>query len=280
MNELNQLFDLISHTLRAVLQFFFGFAHDYTLAIILLTIVVKAVLHPLTRTQLKSMKGMQMVAPHVAALRHKYKDDPRTLNQEIMKLYRAHNLNPMMGCLPMLVQMPVFIALWRLLYNAQGLFGTAAVFGISWMRLDEVPKLTTMLSGVAAGHPERLLLLVFPVLVGGTMWIQQRLTVTDPQQARMFVLMPIMMGYFATIYPIGVSIYLIVSTAVYIGEYLWVVGKPHPMIAAPPKSQLPPRAQADQNSAAAAGGDRQLPAGQNRQQPVQTSKGKKGAKRR
>lgn len=279
MNELNQLFDLISHTLRAVLQFFYGFAHDYTLAIILLTIVVKAVLHPLTRTQLKSMKGMQMVAPHVEALRRKYKEDPRTLNQEIMKLYRAHNLNPMMGCLPMLVQMPVFIALWRLLYT-KGLFGTAAVLGIAWMRLDEVPTLATMLSGAAAGHPERLVLLVFPILVGGTMWIQQRLTVTDPQQARMFVLMPIMMGYFATIYPIGVSIYMIVSTAAYIGEYRWVVGKPHPMIAAPPKSQLPPRVQADQDNAAAAGGDRQLPAGQNRQQPVQMSKGKKGAKRR
>jgi YidC/Oxa1 family membrane protein insertase len=278
VNELNRLFDLISHTLRAVLQFFYGFAHDYTLAIILLTIVVKAVLHPLTRTQLKSMKGMQMVAPHVEALRRKYKDDPRTLNQEIMKLYRAHNLNPMMGCLPMLVQMPVFIALWRLLYT-KGLFGTATVFAIPWMRLDEVPTLATMLSGAASGHPERLLLLVYPILVGGTMWIQQRLTVTDPQQARMFVLMPIMMGYFATIYPIGVSIYMIVSTSVYIAEYRWVVGKPHPMIAAPPKSQLPLRGQADPGADAAAGGDRQLP-GQNRPQPVQAARGKKGAKRR
>jgi YidC/Oxa1 family membrane protein insertase len=279
VNELNQLFDLISHTLRSVLQFFFGFTHDYTLAIILLTIVVKAVLHPLTRTQLKSMKGMQMVAPHVEALRRKYKEDPRTLNQEIMKLYRAHNLNPMMGCLPMLVQMPVFIALWRLLYT-KGLFGTATVLGISWMRLDEVPTLAMMLSGVAAGHPERLLLLVFPILVGATMWFQQRLTITDPQQARMFVLMPIMMGYFATIYPIGVSIYMIVSTAVYIGEYRWVVGRPHPMISAPPKSQLPSRAQGEQDDAPAADANRQLPAGQNRHPPAQTSKGKKGAKRR
>jgi YidC/Oxa1 family membrane protein insertase len=279
VNELNQLFDLISHTLRSVLQFFYGFTHDYTLAIILLTIVVKAVLHPLTRTQLKSMKGMQMVAPHVEALRRKYKEDPRTLNQEIMKLYRAHNLNPMMGCLPMLVQMPVFIALWRLLYT-KGLFGTATVLGLSWMRLDEVPTLATILSGVSSGHPERLLLLIFPILVGATMWFQQRLTITDPQQARMFVLMPIMMGYFATIYPIGVSIYMIVSTAVYIAEYRWVVGRPHPMISAPPKSQLPLRPLGEQEDAPAAGANRQLPAGQNRQPPAQTSKGKKGAKRR
>ncbi len=165
MSELNKLFDVISSALRSILQFFFGFTHDYTLAIVLLTVVVKAVLHPLTRTQLKSMKGMQMVAPHVEALRRKYKEDPRTLNQEIMKLYRAHNLNPMMGCLPMLVQMPVFIALWRLLYT-QGLFGNATVFGIPWMRLDKVPTLQTMFAGVAAGHAEQILLLVFPILVG------------------------------------------------------------------------------------------------------------------
>jgi YidC/Oxa1 family membrane protein insertase len=278
VHELDVLFEAISQTLRAVLQFFFGFTHDYTLAIVLLTVVVKAVLHPLTRTQLKSMKGMQMVAPHVEALRRKYKEDPRMLNQEIMKLYRAHNLNPMMGCLPMLVQMPVFIALWRLLYT-KGLFGTATVFGIAWMRLDYVPNLATMFSQVAAGHPEWLLLLVFPILVGATMWFQQRLTITDPQQARMFVLMPIMMGYFATIYPIGVSIYMIVSTAVYVGEYLWVVGRPHPMISAPPKSQLPlPRP--DQDAASPAGTDRELPAGPNRQQPAQVFKGRKGAKRR
>jgi YidC/Oxa1 family membrane protein insertase len=279
VSELNKLFDVISSALRSILQFFFGFTHDYTLAIVLLTVVVKAVLHPLTRTQLKSMKGMQMVAPHVEALRRKYKEDPRTLNQEIMKLYRAHNLNPMMGCLPMLVQMPVFIALWRLLYT-QGLFGNATVFGIPWMRLDKVPTLQTMFAGVAAGHAEQILLLVFPILVGATMWLQQRLTITDPQQARMFVLMPIMMGYFATIYPIGVSIYMIVSTAVYVGEYLWVVGRPHPMITAPPKSQLPSQAQGDERDASSAGANRQLPAGQNRQQPVQVSKGKKGAKRR
>lgn len=279
MNGLNALFHAISETLRVILQFFFGFTHDYTLAIVLLTIVVKAVLHPLTRTQLKSMKGMQMVAPHVEALRRKYKEDPRTLNQEIMKLYRAHNLNPMMGCLPMLVQMPVFIALWRLLYE-KGLFGNATVFGIPWMRLDGYPNLQTMLTGVAAGHPERLFLLVFPILVGATMWFQQRLTITDPQQARMFVLMPIMMGYFATIYPIGVSVYMIVSTAVYVGEYLWVVGRPHPMISAPAKSQLPSQAQADQRDGSPAGAPRQLPAGQHPSQPAQAYKGKKGAKRR
>ena len=236
MDVLNKLLSGIADALHDVLRFFYGFAHDYTLAIVLLTLVVKLALHPLTRTQLRSMKGMQVIAPHMEALRRKYKDDPKALNQEMMALYRAHNLNPMMGCLPMLVQMPVFIALWRLLYT-KGLFGTAAVFGIPWMRLDQAPNLGQVLSAVAAGRPELLLLLLFPVLVGATMYFQQRMTITDPSQARMFVFMPIMMGYFATIYPIGVSIYMIVSTLAYIMEYFLVVGSPPPMSAAPPKSQ-------------------------------------------
>ncbi len=270
MQQVNQLFDSITFALRSTLQFFFGFTHDYMFAIVLLTIVVKIVLHPLTRTQLRSMKGMQVVAPHVEALRRKHKEDPRTLNQEIMKLYKAHNLNPAMGCLPMLVQMPVFIALWRLLYT-KGLFGNAAVFGIPWMRLDEAPSFTGILSAMAAGHPERFLLLVFPVLVGATMWMQQRLTITDPQQARMFILMPVMMGYFAFIYPIGVSIYMIVSTLAYLGEYRWVVGRPHPMIAAPPKSQIPSQAQSTR------GNQTSTPGGQ---RSATGPKGKKGVKRR
>ena len=260
---MNQLLESISQALRGVLEFFYGYTHDYTLAIVFLTLVVKLVLHPLTRTQLRSMKGMQLVAPHMEALRRKYKDDPRTLNQEMMKLYRAHNVNPAMGCLPLIVQMPVFIALWRLLYT-KGLFGNAAVLGIPWMRLDYVPSLTRILAEIAAGHPEQLLLFAFPILVGGTMFLQQRLTITDPQQARMFLLMPVMMGYFAFIYPIGVSIYMIVSTLAYVGEYHWVVGRPHPMITAPPKSQAAAQA-------------KPTPGGR---PPAPGPQGRKGAKRR
>ncbi|HEX9247316.1 MAG TPA: YidC/Oxa1 family membrane protein insertase [bacterium] len=262
MDALNGLLSGIADALHDVLRFFYGFAHDYTLAIILLTLVVKLALHPLTRTQLRSMKGMQVIAPHMEALRRKYKDDPKALNQEMMALYRAHNLNPMMGCLPMLVQMPVFIALWRLLYT-KGLFGTAAVFGIPWMRLDQAPNLGQVLSAVAAGHPEQLLLLLYPVLVGATMYFQQRMTITDPSQARMFVFMPIMMGYFATIYPIGVSIYMIVSTMAYIAEYFLVVGSP------PPSSGAPPKSQAAAAASSASGG----------RAPAPMPQGKKGAKR-
>jgi len=249
----------IIDALHGVLVFFYRSTHDYTVAIVLMTLLVKVVLHPLTRIQLKSMKAMQVLQPHMEALRRKHKEDPKTLNQEMMALYRAHNVNPMMGCLPMLVQMPVLWALFQLLYK-KDLFAGASVLGIPWLRLDDIPSLNRVMAEAAA-HPERLLLLLLPVLVGASTWWQQRMSVTDPQQARMFVFMPIMIGYFATLYPIGLSIYWIVSTVAYIGEYFLVVGRPHPMAAAPPKSQ--------------AGGQR--PGTTGRRGPAR--RGEKGAKR-
>ncbi len=225
----------ITEALHGVLQFFYSFTHDYTLSIVLMTLLVKLILHPLTRIQLRSMKAMQTLAPHMEILKRKHKDDPKTLNQEMMALYRAHNVNPMMGCLPMLIQMPVLWGLFRLLYT-KNLFGDATVDGLPWLRLDEIPSLNRVMEGFAA-HPEHLLLLLIPLLVALSTWYQQRMSMTDPQQARMFMFMPVMIGYFATLYPIGLSIYWIVSTLAYIAEYYLVVGKPHPMASAPPKSQ-------------------------------------------
>lgn len=220
--------------LASVLAALHGLTHDYTLSVVLLTLLVKAVIHPLTRVQLRSMKAMQVLTPHMAELRRKHKDDPKALNQEMMALYRAHSVNPMMGCLPMIVQLPVLWGLFALLSNS-ALFGGAAVLGLPWLGMADQPMKFVL--GALPNHPIYLVALVFPVLVGLTTWYQQKMSVTDPAQAKLFVFMPIMFGYFALNYAVGLSIYWIVSTAAYIGEYYLVVGRPHPMVSAPPKSQ-------------------------------------------
>ena len=241
----------IIHVLAGVLAGFYRLTHDYTISIILLTLLVKAVIHPLTRVQLRSMKAMQTLTPHMEVLRRKHKDDPKTLNQEMMALYRAHNVNPMMGCLPMIVQMPVLWGLFRLLSERE-LFGSATVLGLSWLGMADRPMQFVLQA--LPHHPVYLLALIFPVLVGATTWYQQRMSVTDPTQARLFVFMPIMFGYFALNYAVGLSIYWTVSTAAYIAEYYLVVGRPHPMVSAPPKSQATaqPRPAAVAGSAAPA----------------------------
>jgi YidC/Oxa1 family membrane protein insertase len=220
--------------LGSALQALYHLTHDYTLSIILLTLIVKAVIHPLTRVQLRSMKAMQVLTPHMAELRRKHKDDPKALNQEMMALYRAHSVNPMMGCLPMIVQLPVLWGLFALLSNSK-LFGNATVIGLPWLGMADRPMQFVLKA--LPDHTAYLFALIFPILVGATTWYQQKMSMTDPAQAKMFVFMPIMFGYFALNYAVGLSIYWIVSTAAYIGEYFLVVGPPSPMVSAPPKSQ-------------------------------------------
>lgn len=268
----------IVDTLRHILLFLYGFTHDYTISIVLMTLVVKLVLHPLTRMQLRSMKAMQVLGPHMEALRRKHKDDPKTLNQEMMALYKAHNVNPAMGCLPLIVQMPVMYALFRLLFSTN-LFGDATVLGIPWLRLDAVPSLAHIGRAILEfpAHPAGIILLVFPVLVAASTLWQQRMSITDPQQARMFIFMPIMVGYFSTLYPIGLSIYWIVTSVAYVGEYLLVVGRPHPMVGAPPKSQAVPSA--GQKPQTAGGGAAPGSRGRVGVTPPPLPQAKKGAKR-
>ena len=264
-----KLLDPIINVLAAVLAALHGFTHDYTLSIVLLTLIVKAVIHPLTRVQLRSMKAMQVLTPHMAELRRKHKDDPKTLNQEMMALYRAHSVNPMMGCLPMLVQMPVLWGLFSLL-SRRDLFGTATVIGMPWLGMAEQPMKYVL--GALPNHPVYLLAVVFPVLVGLTTWYQQKMSVTDPAQAKLFVFMPIMFGYFALNYAVGLSIYWIVSTAAYVGEYYLVVGPPHPMVSAPPKSQAVAQARITSQGAPA------QPAGKSANRRGRGRRDQKGAK--
>jgi len=233
---LGAIFAAIVDFLITALGLFFDWTGSYGLAIILLTLAVKIVLHPLTRRQLRSMKEMQYLAPQMAALREKYQGDPQRMNMEIMNLYRQHNVNPFGGCLPLVVQMPILYALFAV-FRRQGIFDGARFLGVP---LDAVPKL-----GAIAADP---LLLVWPALVGISTYLQQRMSVTDPQQARMFVIMPFMVAYFATLVPVAMSVYWVTSTLAYILEFYIVVGRltpPAPAAPAgaakPPVSVLPQR---------------------------------------
>ncbi|MGH2348777.1 MAG: YidC/Oxa1 family membrane protein insertase [bacterium] len=206
----------IADVLAQVLAFFTGATGSAGLAIILLTVAIKLVLHPLTRRQLRSMKDMQVLAPQITVLREKYKGNPQQMNTEVMNLYRAHGVNPLSGCLPMLVQLPVLYGLFDVL-RRQGIFNGATFLGFS---LEAVPTIGAIMS-----HP---MFSVFPLLVALTTYLQQRMSVTDPQQARLFLFMPVLVGYFATQFPIGLSLYWITSTAAYILEYYIVVGRGKP----------------------------------------------------
>jgi len=177
---------------------------NYGVAIILLTIIVKIVFWPVTHKGTESMKKMQTIQPEVKQLREKYKDNPKKLQQEQMLLYKKHGVNPLAGCLPMVIQIPVFIALFTVLRSAVELRFAPFL----WIRDLSEPE------GLFAGMiPVVGSLNILPLLMAGTMVLQQRLTPSagDPQQQKMMMFMPVMMLFIFYSMPSALVLYWTVS---------------------------------------------------------------------
>lgn len=188
-------FGVFAIPLLFILNFFYDFVGNYGVAIILLTILIKILFWPLSQKSFKSMKEMQRIQPQIAALKEKYKDNKEQLNKEMMNLMKSNNVNPMGGCLPMLFQMPIFFALYRVLYNAIELFHAPFV---GWIR------------DLSAKDPY----FVTPLLLGIAMFVQQKMTPSsaDPTQAKMMMMMPVVFTALMLYLPAGLVIYILVNT--------------------------------------------------------------------
>lgn len=168
-------------------------------AIIVLTIIVRLILLPFNVVSYRSMKVMQKIQPEMARIRERYKDAPADkrlqMNQEIMELMKRHKANPLGGCLPMLLQLPVFLALYQVLGQSIELYQAPFVFWID---------------DLSAKDP----FYVLPVLMGVAMFVQQRITPTtmDPQQAKIMMWMPVIFALFMVSLPSGLTLYIFVST--------------------------------------------------------------------
>jgi YidC/Oxa1 family membrane protein insertase len=181
---------------------------NYGIAIILLTVVSKVLFYPLTVKSMRSMKAMQTLQPQVNALRSKYQKDPQTLQRETLALYKKHRVNPMGGCLPMVAQVPIFYALYLALSVSVELQGSpflcfGRIFGIDLWICD-----------LAAQDPTYVL----PVLMGITMFVQQKMTPTmgDPRQAKMMLFMPVIFTFMFLNLPSGLVLYWTVSNVLQI----------------------------------------------------------------
>lgn len=195
-------FTVIAYPLLKILQWFNSFFNNYGIAIILLTLLLKIVTYPLTYTSMKSMKKMALVQPQLQALKEKYKDDKEALNRETMTLMREGGYNPVAGCLPMLVTMPVFFALYRVLYSSIELYQAPFAFWIQDLSLKDPYYVT-------------------PIVLTITMYFQTKLTPntsTDPIQAKMMQFMPLMFGAMMLTLPSGLTIYMLVNTVAGIGQ--------------------------------------------------------------
>jgi len=176
-------------------------------AIILLTIFIKALLYPLSSAGMKSMARMRKFAPQMKKLQEQYKDNRQKLAEETMKLYRREKINPMGGCLPLLLQMPVFIALYWMLTEA--------------VELRHAPWILWIHDLSAKDQ-----FFILPVFYGATMWFMQKLNPqpTDPTQARIMQLMPVVMTFFFLWFPAGLVLYWITNNLITIAQ-TWYINK-------------------------------------------------------
>lgn len=178
---------------------------NFGIDIIILSILIKIIFLPLTQISMKSMKEMQKVQPEMNRLKEQFKNDKARLQQEIMLLYKRRKINPMSGCLPMLIQIPVFIALYNALQNS--------------IEMRHAPFVLWIMD-LSAKDP----IYITPIIMGATMVIQQKMTptVADPAQARIFMLMPIMFTFLFLNFPSGLVLYWMVTNILSIAHQYYM----------------------------------------------------------
>lgn len=211
------MFDILAKPCLWIMNFVYGFIPNYGIAIIILTIFTKILLWPLGSKSYKSMGEMKKIQPLMAELREKYKDDKKRMNQELMGLYKVYKINPMGGCLPMVVQMPVFFALYRMLYEAIEL--RHAPFFMWINDLSAPDRLFNFDFSIPFMEPPYGIP-VLTIVMGATMFLQQKLTPSpgDPAQAKMMMFMPIIFTVIFINFSSGLVLYWLINNILSIAQ--------------------------------------------------------------
>ncbi len=202
-------FGFISRPLLYIMKAFHGLVGNWGVAIILLTLLVRACVLPFNVMSFRSMKKMQKIQPIIQSIREKYKDDPAKLNAEMMKIMRENGANPLGGCLPMLLQIPIFFALYRVIGSSIELYQSPFILWITDL----------------SSHDK---FYVLPVSMAIFMYIQQKLTPStmDPTQAKIMAFMPVIFSLFMLQLPSGLTLYMVVSTLFGIAQQYVIMREP------------------------------------------------------
>ncbi len=199
-------FTFLSKPFFKVMLWMYNFVGNWGWAIVMFTILVKLVLFPLSYKGMMSMQKLKDLAPKMKEIKERYGKDPAKMNQQMMELYRKHGANPMGGCLPMLLQIPVFFALYRVLLNADELQGAPWILWINDLSRQDP-------------------WFVLPLLMGVTMYLQQKITpsnVTDPMQQKIFKWFPVIMTFFFLTFPSGLVLYWLTNNILSIAQQYFI----------------------------------------------------------
>ncbi len=217
-------FNIIAKPLLITMNMIYSVIPNYGVAIILLTILIKLIFWPLGTKSYKSMNEMKKVQPLMMEIREKHKNDKQKMNQEIMGLYKTYKVNPASGCLPLLVQMPIFFALYRMLYQAIEL--RHAPF-IGWISDLSAPDRLFEFNFAIPMMQEPYGIPMLTLLMGASFLLQQKMTPTagDPMQAKMMMLMPIFMTVIFINFPAGLVLYMFVNNIISMGQQYYIQKK-------------------------------------------------------
>jgi YidC/Oxa1 family membrane protein insertase len=209
---------IAEYVLLPLFQFINSFIPNYGVVLIIFSIIIKIVVYPLTKSSYQSMKKMQALQPKITELKEKFKDDPQKMNKETMKLYSTYGINPAGGCLPMLLQMPIFVALWGMFQSAIDLRQQPFVGWITDLsQPDVIFSLGTKLPLVGIQEISGL-----AVLMGITTFVQQKMTVKDPKQQALVYMMPIMLTLLFMSFPSGLNLYYFMFNVLSIAQQYYI----------------------------------------------------------
>jgi YidC/Oxa1 family membrane protein insertase len=209
---------IAEYVLLPLFQFINSFIPNYGVVLIIFSIIIKIVVYPLTKSSYQSMKKMQALQPMITELKEKFKDDPQKMNKETMKLYSTYGINPAGGCLPMLLQMPIFVALWGMFQSAIDLRQQPFVGWITDLsQPDVIFHIGTKLPLVGIQEISGL-----AVLMGITTFVQQKMTIKDPKQQALIYMMPIMLTLLFMSFPSGLNLYYFMFNVLSIAQQYYI----------------------------------------------------------
>lgn len=232
-------FEIIAKPIFYLLDFLFKFTGNFGVAIIGLTLIVRAIMFPIANKQYESMAKMRLIGPRMKAIQEKYGDDKLRAQQEIMAIYKAEKVNPLAGCLPILLQIPIFYALYKTLLISIEMRHQPFVLWLTDLSAPD-PLTPLNLFGLIAWQPPAFIALgVLPILLGVTMWLQQKLSpaTMDPVQSQVFALMPWLFMFFMAPFAAGLQLYWTINNLVSIAQQLYMNRK-YPAPATPPSAAV------------------------------------------
>jgi YidC/Oxa1 family membrane protein insertase len=199
------IFSFLAMPLYKALNYIHGYVGNWGWAIILVTVLIKIIFYPLTRSSFRSMAKMRELSPQLKVLQERYKDDRQKLSQEMMALYKANKANPMGGCLPMLLQIPIFISLYNVLLVSIEIKGAPFVLWITDLSEKDPYYIT-------------------PVLMGATMFLQQKISppMGDPLQQKIMLLLPVVFTFLFLSFPAGLVVYWVVNNILTISQQWYI----------------------------------------------------------